>query len=402
MSTYPQYSLKSQDVYTFTINTLNTLPLNMPGAIESRDLLRVLVFAAASRLSVHQACEQLERAPSGPTVLGNLAHQFRDLDALEGHLNDLLARLIPKGLGKRGRRVAVDLVALPYHGTVDDVHQGEVCRSKAKGGTTHFFTYATAYAVVRGRRYTLAMCRVRAKQRMDHVLRTLLARLVTLDIRIKLLLLDRGFYSVRVIQDLMACEIPFIMPAVKRGKKPTAAGGPTGTYALAAQKQSHWTSYTLKSAKEGQVRFDLAVVCHNTQGHRGRHQREALLYATWGLKHRPLSWIRATYRSRFGIESSYRQSHQARIRISSRKPALRLLFMGVALVLRNVWVWLHAEVMAQPRRGARQPRPQSMRFARLLLWLLTEVARHYCLLRKVRVCHDLYERAQAFGIAFNY
>jgi putative transposase len=402
MSTYPQYILKSHDVYTFTLNTLNTLPLKMPGTIESRDLLRVLVFAAASRLSVHQACEQLERAPSGPTVLGNLARQFSDLDALEGHLNHLLARLLPKGLGKRGRRVAIDLVALPYHGTVDKTHQGEVCRSKAKSGTTHFFTYATAYAVVRGRRYTLALCRVRAKQRLDHVRRTLLARLVTLGIRIKLLLLDRGFYSVRVIQDLITGEWPFIMPAVKRGKKPTTAGGPTGTYALAAEKQSHWTSYTLKSPKEGQVAFDLAVVCHNTRGQRGRHQREALLYSTWGLKHRPLSWIRATYRRRFGIESSYRQSHQARIRTSSRKPALRLVFMGVALVLRNIWVWLHAEVIAQPRCGARQQRPQSMRFARLLLWLLMEVARHYCLLRKIRVDYDLYERAQAFGIVFNY
>jgi hypothetical protein len=38
----------------------------------------------------------------------------------------------------------------------------------------------------------------------------------------------------------------------------------------------------------------------------------------------------------------------------------------------------------------------------LLLWLLMEVARHYCLLRKIRVDHDLYERAQAFGIVFNY
>jgi putative transposase len=389
-------------VYPFTLNTLNTLPLKMPGTIESRDLLRVLVFAAASRLSVHQACEQLERAPSGPTVLGNLARQFSDLDALEGHLNTLLARLLPKGLGKRGRRVAVDLVALPYHGTVDKAHQGEVCRSKAKSGTTHFFTYATASAVVRGRRYTLAMCRVRAKQRMDHVLRTLLARLVTLGIRIKLLLLDRGFYSVRVVQDLITGEWPFIMPAVKRGKKPPTAGGPTGTYALAAEKHSHWTSYTLKSPKEGQGAFDLAVICHNTRGQRGRHQREALLYTTWGLKHRPLNWIRATYRRRFGIESSYRQLHQARICTSSRKPALRLLFMGVALVLRNVWVWLHAEVMAQPRCGARQLRPQSMRFARLLMWLLMEVARHYHLLRKIRVYHDLYERAQAFGIVFNY
>jgi putative transposase len=285
---------------------------------------------------------------------------------------------------------------------VDDAHQGEVCRSKAKCGTTHFFTYATAYAVLRGRRYTLAMCRVRAKQSMDYVLRTLLSRLLTLGIRIKLLLLDRGFYSVRVIQDLITCELPFIMPAVKRGKKPTTPGGPTGTYTLAAEKQSQWTSYTLKSSKEGQVVFDLAVVCHNTRGQRGRHQREALLYATWGIKHRPWSWIRATYRSRFGIESSYRQSHQARIRTSSRRPALRLLFIGVALVLRNVWVWLHAEVMAQPKRGARQLRPQSMRFARLLLWLLMEVAKHYRLLRKIPVYHDLDERARAFGIVFNY
>jgi putative transposase len=402
MTTYPHFTLQSQDVYTFTLNTLDTLPLHMPGAIQSRDVLRVLLFAAASRFSVHQACDQLERSPSGPTVLGNLSRQFSDLDALEGHLNDLLARLIPKGLGKRGCRVAVDLVALPYHGTVDEAHQDEVCRSKAKGGTTHFFTYATAYAVVRGRRYTLAMCRVRAKQSMDHVLRTLLARLVALGIRLKLLLLDRGFYSVRVIQELITCGLPFIMPAVKRGKQSTTAGGPTGTYALAAAKQSHRTTYTLKSAKEGHVTFDLAVVCHNTRGQRGRHQREALLYATWGLTHRPLSWIRTTYRRCFGIESSYRQSHQARIRTSSRKPALRLLFMGVALVLRNVWVWLHADVMAQPQRGARQLRPQSLRFARLLLWLMMEVARHYRLLREIPVYRDLYERAHAFGIIFNY
>ena len=158
----------------------------------------------------------------------------------------------------------------------------------------------------------------------------------------------------------------------------------------------------MKSAHNGQVAFDLAVVCHNRRGNRGRHQREALLYATWGVTHRPLSWIRATYRSRFGIESSYRQSHQARIRTSSRKPALRLLFMGVALVWRNVWVWLHAEVMAQPQRGARHLRPHSLRFARLLLWLMMEVTRHYRLLRHIPVYHNLYEMAHAFGIVFNY
>jgi predicted small integral membrane protein len=81
---------------------------------------------------------------------------------------------------------------------------------------------------------------------------------------------------------------------------------------------------------------------------------------------------------------------------------LRLLCVGVALILRNVWVWLHAEVMAEPRRGAQHLRPASLRCARLLLWLLMEVANHYRLLRKVPVYRDVYERAHAFGIIFNY
>jgi hypothetical protein len=158
----------------------------------------------------------------------------------------------------------------------------------------------------------------------------------------------------------------------------------------------------LRSPREGHVDLDLVVVCHDTRGQRGRHRRETLWHATWGTKHRPLSWIRQTYQDRFGIEASYRQVHQARIRTSSRNPVLRLLFVGVALVLRNVWVWLHAEVLAQPHGSARHLRPQSLRFARLLLWLVMEVAKHYRLLRQVAVYRDVYARAQVFGIIFNY
>jgi hypothetical protein len=112
--------------------------------------------------------------------------------------------------------------------------------------------------------------------------------------------------------------------------------------------------------------------------------------------------MRATYRGRFGMESSYRHVHQARLRTSSRNPVLRRLFVGVALILRHVGVWLHAAVMAEPRRGTRRLRPESLRFARLLLWLLMEVAHHYRLLRNVPVYQDLYMKAQAVGIVFNY
>lgn len=217
MTTHPQYTLKSQDVYPCTSNTLDTLPLHMPGAIASRDLLRVLVFAAASRLSVQPACDQLERAPSGPTVLGTRASQCRDLAALAGQLHDLWATRIPQGLGHRGRRGAVDGVALPSHGTGDEAHQDAVCRNKAQGGPPHFFPDATASAIGRGRRDPLAMCRVRAKPTMDEVCRPLLARLGTWGIRSKRVWLDRGFSRGQGIPDLLSGEWPFIRPAVQRG-----------------------------------------------------------------------------------------------------------------------------------------------------------------------------------------
>jgi hypothetical protein len=335
-------------------------------------------------------------------VLGTLSRQCSALDARAGHLHDLLAKLIPKSLGKRGRRVAVDLVARPSHGTGEAAHHDAGCRSTATSGTTHFCTSATAYAVVRGRRYPLALGRVRAKPRMDPVLRTLLSRWVTWGMRLQRLLLARGFSSLRGLQALMTWGWPCLMPAVKGGKKSSTAAGPTGTSAWAAAKHSHWTPYPLKSATAGHGTCDVAVVCHNTRGQRGRHQREALRSAAWGLTHRPWRWMRTTYRRRCGLASSSRQAHQARMRTSSRKPALRLLFLGVALVLRKVWVWWHAEVMAQPQRGARPLRPHALRFARVLVWRTMEVAKHSRLWKDILVHRDLYKRAQAFGIVFNY
>jgi hypothetical protein len=75
--------------------------------------------------------------------------------------------------------------------------------------------------------------------------------------------------------------------------------------------------------------------------------------------------VRQTDRLRFGIESSYRQLQQACIRTCTGDP----LFVGVALILRNVWVWLHWEVLAHPRRGGRRIDLHPLSFRSLLSWL---------------------------------
>jgi hypothetical protein len=67
--------------------------------------------------------------------------------------------------------------------------------------------------------------------------------------------------------------------------------------------------------------------------------------SNWSLKR-----IYSTYRGRFGIELSYRQSRQARIFTTSRKPWFRLLIFGLSMMLRNLWLevrWL----LGDPQRG---------------------------------------------------
>jgi hypothetical protein len=42
---------------------------------------------------------------------------------------------------------------------------------------------------------------------------------------------------------------------------------------------------------------------------------------------------------------------------------------AVALILRNVWAWLHWEVLSQPRRGGRRIDLGQLTFRGMLLWL---------------------------------
>ena len=60
---------------------------------------------------------------------------------------------------------------------------------------------------------------------------------------------------------------------------------------------------------------------------------------------------------------------QGRARTCTRNPLVRLLLVATALILRNVWVWLHYAVLSTPRRGSRRWNPERLPLKELLLWL---------------------------------
>jgi hypothetical protein len=360
-----QYTLTATAVYHHARFLLqDALGLNdFSPACTARTLLAV-VFAATARLtSVFAAGLRLLGAPSAETLRKALLASLPAQDVLEDGLNDALAAHLPRSLRRRRQRLAIDLTLVPYHGRYQR-HPSEIVRGQAKSGTTHFHAYATVYLVFRGQRFTVALTAVPRDDPLKEVIRRLLRRAAAAGVRPALLLLDRGFYSVDVIRYLQAARYPFLMPLVCRGRKATHPLGPGGSRVFLYWRRSGWSRYTLSESSGRSATVSVGVHVRNRRGRRGKRGRP-----------KSVAWLSETYRGRFGIESSYRQLREAKAKTCSRSPLVRLFLVGVALVLRNVWVWLHYAVLSTPRRGGRQFNEGRLRFKALLLMLLHEAER---------------------------
>ena len=288
---------------------------------------------------------------------------------MQRRLNLASAGHLPKALREHRRRLAIDLTLIPYHGPPSR-DRDEIYRGQAKSGTSHLHADATASVVRHGQRDTVGLTGVTKGEPLKDVVPRLLRQTSSVGIRPRLLRLDRGFSSVAVVRYLQAARYPFLMPVVCHGRSAKQPGGPSGSYVFRAWKTSGGATYTLRDAKRRQATVSIGVKCRNYPGQWKRHGRQALIDASWGFKPASPDSVFATYRLRFGIESSYRQMHEAWIRTTTRRPLVRRLYVGIAPVLRNLWVWLHSTLLAMPRRGGRAILRERLRWETLLLWLL--------------------------------
>ncbi len=366
-----QYTLTPAHVHAHaSVRIQKHLRLADHGRKCTADTLWTVLFYAASRIiSLAAACAALRDAPSDTAAHDALLATLPAAAELQRRLNRALQDDLPHALGRRRHPLAIDLTLIPYHGKPR--HDGhEIYRSQAKSGTSHFHAYATAYVIRQGRRFTVALTSVGRNDPLAGVVQCLLRQAARAGVRPRYLLLDRGFCSVDVIRYLQSARYAWLMPLVLRGRKADHPKGPSGSRIFAHGKRSGWGQYTMTSASKRRARFAVCVKCRNLRGERGRHGRQALVYAFGGpLRPSSYTWVKETYRSRFAIETSYRQMHQARIRTCTRDPLLRLLYVGVALLLRNVWVWLHWQVLAHRQRGGRRIDLGRLSFRKMLVWL---------------------------------
>ena len=290
-----------------------------------------ILYASASNKTVNYTCMKLENAPSCSllyTYMKDKALKDLSLDEIEKRCNDMIISTLPSRLDNCQQKVAIDLVLIPYYG---DEETKDIRRSQAKKSTTKFFCYASAYLIKKNKRVTLCFTFVLPSDTLFDVLKRVLSMVSNLGIQIKRLYLDREFARTDIIKYLTEQPYVSVLPIPKKGNE---------LKSLLKRKESYKTSYTMNSVKYGSVTFPLWIACRYSKGKHNKHGVVMLPYAVIGDCKSNALEISDEYEHRFGIESSYRLMNQARARTSSSDSSFRLLLVGIAFTLVNLWVYL--------------------------------------------------------------
>jgi hypothetical protein len=129
---------------------------------------------------------------------------------------EVLARAKARGAFRRRAVAAIDLTFIPYYGRASR----HVAQGRYKLGTNRFHCYAAFRLVERGRRYVVKSRLVTPLELCEKakIVEEFVAEARRQGVRIRLLLLDKGFYSGEVIEKLKSMGVKFLI-AVPRNSR---------------------------------------------------------------------------------------------------------------------------------------------------------------------------------------
>ena len=339
---HPDTVLTASNLETLAEDLLAEIPI--PGvegcSFDSGIIRRTLLQAAVDQKSIKAVTDTTRGSYSDDYTLAQL-HTV-PADELEAVVNDIFAQQVAMILGPGPRIICLDFVDIHYHGC-PHAEAGELCHTKPRDGTSQCHRYLAGFVLCRAKPLVVAVTPVRGDESKSDAVERLLDHVAALPFDIAGLLADRGFYDGTSIERLDAVA-PVALPIIRRGKQMAEKLDTTVSY---------WTEYVMYKGSERELRFPLAVCVSYQQGNRGKHGLLVRAYVACDLTDRTPKEVEAFYQKRSAIETAFRTMREARARTSTTDPAVRLLFILVSFLLRNLWVIVRWGVLATPRRGGR-------------------------------------------------
>jgi hypothetical protein len=332
-------------------------------------LLGLLLLVAALRSSLSAVARRFRFGFSHETARKAIRANLPDAATLTARLVNALVGLGGRRLRRRRWVVAIDLHYRPFYG---DRATAGVVGGQKKQGTHYFYAYATAELVHRRHRYTVGLLALEENVKPHEVVAALLRQLDEQGLRLRGVVLDSGFDSGETLLLLQERGLAYTVPLRRKGR-----GDNRRNACFALPVGAVTTLDWLTEATRRPVRTEAAVVRRP-----GDKRTQVYAFGGWNAQRATAAsraaaaarQARQWYRRRFGIETSYRQMHECQGRTTKKDAAYRLLLVGLALLLRQVWVWLTWQ-LAHGRR--RTDWVGELPLQRLLDWLAEMLQRKY-------------------------
>ena len=342
------------------------------------DLLLVIAATTRTLFAVVRRYFDFSHETARQAVYANLT----TLEVLTGRLVDALHAAATFARQDRRRLwiVAIDLHYVPYYGSTKTPG---ILGGQKKQGTSFFHCYATAVLIHRRRRYTVGVLSVTKGLKPHDIVKTLLEQIRCRGLTVGGVVLDAGFDSGETILLLQEQKLSYTIPLRRKGKGTNRRNDcycqPSGTLAT-----MEWV--TEKSRKAVSTRVLVWQRKSETQA-------RVYAFGGWGqataVSEVRRAWLaRRRYRQRFGIETSYRQKNQSRGWTTSVGAEYRFLLEGLALVLRQVWVYLTQQIARD--RGLRPTVWVSeLSLVEMLDWLVEGCQNHYPQIRRIMLANTI-------------
>ena len=328
-----QQEIKLSDLKTLLIsakNELNSmLSLNRTKKIKYEE---IKYFELVSFLSLWNAAGEngskvmnmLDDVPSGDALMQQL--QKLNIKEVEEQFNTIFEKQFSKHIGKRRKRAII----------IIDIHEQEtytkekrtskyIRGGKHKNGTNFFFKFSTIQIIVKDKVLTLAVKLFLKEEKLVQMVDELV-KIAKRFVRIKALLLDRGFRDTNILNQLEFLGVPMLMPCIKDEK--------TRKEFENAKHKFHVVKYWWKNVKGNYADFKLIMMKLNSG-------KEIGFYTT--LRH---VWLHTAkyyldlYAMRWNIETGYRLQNLFLPKTSCVKGVVRYFYFCYAVGMHNLWLCL--------------------------------------------------------------
>jgi len=208
--------IHEDQLLNFLVNRLDeevSLSLANNAEITAEDIYEVLVGACADGTSVSRSVRRARTHPLGTrssTIFGRSSSRNGSNESLTRSCERISMNCSPN------RWRSAQTSTCGYYGDEDDTDG--LYHSVAKRGTTAFHAYATLYARVKNKRYTLAVRRLKDGDTASSVLAEFFGVLDGLDAGVKAVYLDRGFYDSKCLTLLQAHNYAYVIPIIRWGE----------------------------------------------------------------------------------------------------------------------------------------------------------------------------------------